>query len=295
MLCRNFVGGVSGHNSRNRYNTGVSNTRPAILFGNYQIINIYVAECRENRRREIFESNLNETQCGFRPVRSNTDPISISSKILRNLEICQRRLHILCRPRESIRPGSLWKALGSVAWVRRWRPLMAAKSLYSCWDGCARVGRVKSRPFIVGVGLLQGCALSQLLRKVYISGFQPFCWRDPNPELWFCWRASLKFFNTIQLTFGFTAERRLLHEILDVLLKVCWGVHKGCLGAECGPQNRGQEPLIYMNWIDSHSRVDEGVTVGSCRINRLLFADELVLLASFQQPSACTRSVFCCG
>jgi len=37
-----------------------------------------------------------------------------------------------------------------------------------------------------------------------------------------------------------------------------------------------------MNWIDSHSRVDEGVTVVSCRINRLLF-DDLVLLASSQQ------------
>jgi len=31
-----------------------------------------------------------------------------------------------------------------------------------------------------------------------------------------------------------------------------------------------------MNWIDSHRRVDEGVTVGNCRMNRLLFADELV-------------------
>jgi len=29
-------------------------------------------------------------------------------------------------------------------------------------------------------------------------------------------------------------------------------------------------PLIYMNWIDSHSRV-EGVTFVSCRIKRLLF------------------------
>ena len=40
---------------------------------------------------------------------------------------------------------------------------------------------------------------------------------------------------------------------------------------------------VYMNWIDSHSRVDEGVTVGSYRINRLLVADDLVLLASFEQ------------
>jgi len=38
-----------------------------------------------------------------------------------------------------------------------------------------------------------------------------------------------------------------------------------------------------MNWIDSHSQVNEGVTVGSYRINRLLFADDLILLASSQQ------------
>jgi len=38
-----------------------------------------------------------------------------------------------------------------------------------------------------------------------------------------------------------------------------------------------------MNWTDSHSRADEDLTVGSCRNNRLLFADDSVLLASFQQ------------
>jgi len=37
--------------------------------------------------------------------------------------------------------------------------------------------------------------------------------------------------------------------------------------------------------IDSYSRVDESVTVGSCKIDRIIFADDLVLLAvaSFQQ------------
>ena len=38
-----------------------------------------------------------------------------------------------------------------------------------------------------------------------------------------------------------------------------------------------------MNGIDRHSRVEEDVTVGSYRINRLLFADKLVLLASSEQ------------
>ena len=40
---------------------------------------------------------------------------------------------------------------------------------------------------------------------------------------------------------------------------------------------------IYMNWMGSCSRVDEGATVGSWRINRLFFADGLLLLATSQQ------------
>jgi len=67
----------------------------------------------------------------------------------------------------------------------------------------------------------------------------------------------------------------------------------------CGPQEKLSQAAccagrVYMNWIDSHSQVDEGVTVGSYRINHLLFADDLVLLASSQQSSTCTRSVFSC-
>jgi len=38
-----------------------------------------------------------------------------------------------------------------------------------------------------------------------------------------------------------------------------------------GPQGKLSQAVccaggVYMNWIDSHSRVDEGVTVESCRI-----------------------------
>ena len=35
-----------------------------------------------------------------------------------------------------------------------------------------------------------------------------------------------------------------------------------------------------MNWRDKLSRIDEGVTIGRCKISRLLFADDVVLLAS---------------
>ena len=39
---------------------------------------------------------------------------------------------------------------------------LAVKSLYSCSEICVCVGKVKSRPFTVGVGLRQGCVLSLL-------------------------------------------------------------------------------------------------------------------------------------
>jgi len=35
----------------------------------------------------------------------------------------------------------------------------------------------------------------------------------------------------------------MLHKILKVLLKDCWGSHKGCWGTACGCQNSGWELL----------------------------------------------------
>ena len=54
--------------------------------------------------------------------------------------------------------------------------------------------------------------------------------------------------------------------------------------------------LVYMNWIDSHRRVDEGVNFGNCRMNSLLFADELVLHAWIFSTGSSARiwSGFCC-
>ena len=45
------------------------------------------------------------------------------------------------------------------------------------------------------------------------------------------------------------------------------GPHKRPLRAAC------VWPLVYMNWIKSHRRVDESVTVARCRIKRLLADD----------------------
>ena len=38
--------------------------------------------------------------------------------------------------------------------------------------------------------------------------------------------------------------------------------------------------VVYMNWIDKCSQADECATIGNCKISRLLFADDLVLLSS---------------
>jgi len=45
-------------------------------------------------------------------------------------------------------------------------------------------------------------------------------------------------------------------------------------------------PLLFvarMNWLESHNRVGESVIVKSCTINRLLFADDLLLLATSER------------
>ena len=51
-------------------------------------------------------------------------------------------------------------------------------------------------------------------------------------------------------------------------------------------QGRVLSPLlfiVYINWIASQRRVNDGITATNCRINHLLFAEELVLLASSEQ------------
>ena len=38
--------------------------------------------------------------------------------------------------------------------------------------------------------------------------------------------------------------------------------------------------IVYINWIEKFSQADECATIGNCKISRLLFADDLVLLSS---------------
>ena len=38
--------------------------------------------------------------------------------------------------------------------------------------------------------------------------------------------------------------------------------------------------IVYLNWIDKRSQADECATIGNCKISRLLFADDLILVSS---------------
>ena len=76
---------------------------------------------------------------------------------------------MFCRPRESTRPGSSWKALGSVCTMLNSRLLVAFKSLYPHSEVCVRVGGVKSQLSTVGVGFRQVGVLSPLLFIVDVN------------------------------------------------------------------------------------------------------------------------------
>jgi len=82
-LCKGFDQGSQTRSPRAACGLRGPFVRPAMLFGNFQIIS--VAKCFEKRCHEIMESNLNDAQCCFHPGRGNTDQISLFSKILRNL------------------------------------------------------------------------------------------------------------------------------------------------------------------------------------------------------------------
>jgi len=55
----------------------------------------------------------------------------------------------------------------------------------------------------------------------------------------------------------------------------CWPSNC-CVTAYVSLSKKFWKALVCMNRIDIHRCVDEGVTVGKCRMNRLLFADELI-------------------
>jgi len=79
---------------------------------------------------KIIEPKLDNTQCGFCRGRSTTEEISTLQQIFQEiLGTCQSLIHTFCRPRESIWPGSPWKAWGDVVGVRCWRVSIAGRQV----------------------------------------------------------------------------------------------------------------------------------------------------------------------
>ena len=50
--------------------------------------------------------------------------------------------------------------------------------------------------------------------------------------------------------------------------------------------------IVYMKWINKCSQADEYATIGNCKIRRLLFADDLVLLSSTESGLQRTLNSF---
>ena len=50
--------------------------------------------------------------------------------------------------------------------------------------------------------------------------------------------------------------------------------------------------IVYMNWIDKCSQADECAMIGNCKISRLVFADDLVLLSSSESGLQCALNSF---
>ena len=135
-----------------------------MLFENFKIVDIYVAKCFEKRCSEITESNWMVPSAVFVPVVALQIKFSLSSKFLWNLgSVAKTSTHALSISSRKHAIGFLVKLWGPQSF-----PRYGVKSLHSCSEVCVRVGRVKSWPFTVGVGLQQRCVVSPLLFIVYV-------------------------------------------------------------------------------------------------------------------------------
>jgi len=153
--------------------------------------------------------------------------------------------------------------------------MLAVKSPYSCSEDCVRVTGVKSQPFSTGVGLRQWCVLLPLLFIVYIrvlrttAGGRNLTFQAISPGH----KIMKKYFIYKKCDDLECNISRKKHIAQDVQPSNC------CAIAYVVLSQKIRRALVYMNWIDNHRHVDEGFNVGNCRMNRLFFADELVLHA----------------
>jgi len=119
--------------------------------------------------------------------------------------------------------------------------------------------RVSSQPFSAGVGLRQWCVVSPLLFIVCIKVLHTTTGqiRPTKPS-----HPAAKHISPI-IKKSYVYEKYVdLVECKNVLLSNCCAIAYVVSPKKC-------RVLVYMNWIGSHRHVDEGVTVGNCKTNRL--------------------------
>jgi len=125
-----------------------------------KIIPIFIQKLRV---RVIYECVLYSNKYGIYQVpwkkrlqnnwtKSRWDPTQWFGKYSRNLGVCQRCLHMYCRPLESIMTDSPWNVLWSVAGEMWWRlPFTGHEVTAFLLEFCVCVSGVESQPFTIGV------------------------------------------------------------------------------------------------------------------------------------------------
>ena len=131
--------------------------RPAILFGNFLIINITIAKCLEKTCHEIIEPKLSDTHCGLRPGRSTTDQIFTLQQIFEKSWEYTKDVYTCFVDLEKAYDRVTREKLSGVFRENGVddRLLLAVKSLYPCSEVFVPVGRVKPQLFTVGFVLRQ--------------------------------------------------------------------------------------------------------------------------------------------
>jgi len=199
---------------------------------------------------------------------------SFSRNFREILGACQRRTHMFCRHRESIRPGSLWKVLGGVAGARCWQvPIVGHQiSVFLLRRLCpCRRSSITSvhcwcwTPTMV-------CSVTTPLHSLHQVLQTTAC--GPNPT---CEAISPG------LKTHFANNEKIIY-----LRKICWigimyhiqikSLCARCQTLEllcnslCGPLPKNLESPGLYEFKRQHKRFDEVVTVEDCRINRSLCA-----------------------
>uniref|UniRef100_A0A8C6KT40 Reverse transcriptase domain-containing protein n=1 Tax=Nothobranchius furzeri TaxID=105023 RepID=A0A8C6KT40_NOTFU len=265
----------------------------------------------ERRVRSIVESQIEEEQCGFRPGGGTVDQLYTLARVMEGAWEFAQPIHMCFMDLEKaynlVPRGTLWGTLheyGVGSFLLR-----AIQSLYQSSMSLVRIAGSKSDLFPVRVGLHQGCSLSPVR---FITFMDRISRRSRGVEcVEFGGRriSSLLFADDVVLLASSSADLQLLlgrfaAECDAAGMRICTSKSEtivldrkrvACqlrVGGEVLPQveefkylgvlftSEGRRDREIDRRIGSRSRGVECVEFGGRRISSLLFADDVVLLAS---------------